>query len=74
MDEIRYLIVFIDGGAGMRTRSGPLEVGDAIDDCGETYSVVRVEQPPSEAGFGRAWAERDTAEGATSRDATRAAG
>ena len=46
----------------MRTRHEPLEVGDLIDDCGHGYRVVTVEQPPSEAGFGRAWAERSPAE------------
>ena len=60
--EIRYLITFDDGGAGMRHRSEPLEVGDELGDSGEHYRVVRVEQPPSAAGFGRAWAERDTSE------------
>ena len=57
MDEIRYLVAFSDGGVGMRRRELPLEVGDELDDCGEHYRVVRVEQPPSPMGFGRAWAE-----------------
>ena len=60
MTETRYLITFDDGGAGMRTRPAPLEVGDMIDDCGERYRIVTVEPPPSEAGFGRAWTELDT--------------
>lgn len=65
-DGLRYLIKYSDGGAGMRHHTLPLDVGDEIDDCGERYHVVRVEQPPSEAGFGRAWAERDTSERASS--------
>jgi hypothetical protein len=43
----------------------PVEAGDELDDCGEHHRVVRVEQPPSEAGFGRAWAELGMAERAT---------
>jgi hypothetical protein len=46
MVEIRYLVKFSDGGVGMRTRSEPLEVGEELDDCGERYTVVEVEQPP----------------------------
>ena len=57
MGEIRYLVKFSDGGVGMRKREAPLEIGDELDDCGERYRVVRVEQPPPEAGFGRAWAD-----------------
>jgi hypothetical protein len=57
MVEIRYLVKFSDGGVGMRTRREPLEVGDELDDCGERYLVVKVEQPPSEDGFGRAQAD-----------------
>jgi hypothetical protein len=60
MDALRYLITFSDGGSGMRTRSASLEPGEIIDDCGASYRVVTVEPPPSQAGFGRAWAERDT--------------
>ncbi|HUY70727.1 MAG TPA: hypothetical protein VMV08_00660 [Gaiellaceae bacterium] len=60
MTDTRYLITFDDGGAGMRTRLAPLEPGEIIHDCGERYRVVTVEPPPSEAGFGRAWAERET--------------
>jgi hypothetical protein len=55
MDEqIRYLIAFSDGGNGMRRRDAPLEAGDTIEDCGERYRIVEVEQPPSAAGFERA--------------------
>ena len=57
MVEIRYLVTFSDGGAGMRTRDAPLEAGDELDDCGEGYRIVRVEQPHSATGFGRAWAD-----------------
>jgi len=60
--DIRYLITYSDGGAGMRHHPELLEVGDGLDDCGQHYHVVTVERPPSEAGFGRAWAERETAE------------
>jgi hypothetical protein len=59
MVEIRYLVTFSDGGVGMRTRSEPLEVGDELEHCGEHHTIVEVEQPPSEAGFGRARAEPD---------------
>ena len=45
-----------------RKRAVPLRVGDEIDDCGEHYRVVRVEHPPSEAGFGRAWANAEVCE------------
>jgi hypothetical protein len=58
MDAIRYLVSFSDGGVGMRHRDAPLEVGQEIDDCGDRYRIVKVDPPPSEAGFGRAWAER----------------
>jgi len=34
-----------------------LEVGTELADGGNRYHVVRVEQPPSPRGFGRAWAE-----------------
>ena len=57
MTEIRYLVAFNDVGVGMRKLDAPLVEGDEFDDCGAHYRVVRVEQPPSEAGFGRAWAE-----------------
>jgi hypothetical protein len=57
MPDTRYLITLNDGGSGMRTRTVPLEAGEIIDDCSERYRVVKVEPPPSEAGFGRAWAE-----------------
>jgi hypothetical protein len=59
MPDTRYLITFSDGGLGMRERLAMLEVGDAIDDCGERYRIVTFETPPSEAGFGRALAELD---------------
>jgi hypothetical protein len=65
MEGIRYLVTFSDGGVGMRKRAVALEVGDSLEDCGERYRIVRVEEPPSETGFGRAWADRDTAERAT---------
>jgi hypothetical protein len=67
--EIRYLITYSDGGAGMRHHAEPLEVGDELDDCGERYRVVRVEQPPSGTGFGRAWAELAGPEAEVSRRA-----
>ena len=35
----------------------PLRVGTELRDGGESYRVVRVEQPSSEHGFGHAWAE-----------------
>ena len=69
MTEIRYLVAFSDGGVGMRKRDTPLVEGDELDDCGERSRVVRVEQPPSQAGFGRAWAERGMAESASSANA-----
>ena len=50
----------------MRHRAEQVEVGDELDDRGERYRIMRVEQPPSEAGFGRAWAEQDTSEKALS--------
>jgi hypothetical protein len=56
-EQIRYLVHFGDGGAGMRLRDRPLAVGDEINDCGEHYRVTQVEQPPSESGFGHAWVE-----------------
>ena len=58
MVAIRYLVKFSDGDVGMRTRSEPLEVGDELDDCGEHYDVVKVEQPTSVGGFGRASVDR----------------
>jgi len=64
----RYLITYSDGGAGMRHHDRPLEVGAEPEDCGEHYRVVRVEQPPSKAGFARAWADLDTSERASSPD------
>ena len=51
--------------SGIRKRAAPLAVGDELADCGERYTVVRVEPPPSEAGFGRAWADLDVSENAT---------
>ncbi len=42
----------------MRVRPRPLEVGAPVEDCGSQYVIVIPEPPPSEAGFGRAWAER----------------
>lgn len=65
MVEIRYLVNFDDGGVGMRKRDVPLEVGDALEDCGERYRIVKVDPPPSEAGFGRAWAQVDKSARAT---------
>ena len=44
---IRYLITFSDGGSGRRFRDEPLEVGAELDDGGNRYRVVRLEQPPS---------------------------
>ena len=44
----------------------PLWPGDEVTDGGASYKVMRVEQPPSEAGFGHAWVERDVSERATS--------
>lgn len=58
MEGIRYLVTFSDGGVGMRTRNEALVVGDELSDCGERYLVVKVEQPSSQAGFGRAWVDR----------------
>ena len=58
MEAIRYLVTFSDGGVGMRTRNEPLVVGDELADCGERYLVVKVEQPRTQAGFGRAWVDR----------------
>jgi hypothetical protein len=55
--QIRYLVTFSDGGSGRRVRDEPLEVGAELDDGRNRYRVVRVEQPPSPRGFGRAWAE-----------------
>ena len=55
---IRYLVRFSDGGSGIRYRDRPLDAGDEIDDGGQRYRVVRVEQPPSESSFGHAWAEQ----------------
>jgi hypothetical protein len=46
--EIRHFITYSDGGVGMRKRGTPLKGGDELDDCGERYRVVRVEQPLSE--------------------------
>jgi hypothetical protein len=58
MTDMRYLITFDDGGAGMRARREPLTAGDTIEDGGAKYVVTTVEPPPSNAGFGRAWAVR----------------
>ena len=55
--NIRYLVRFSDGGSGIRYRDRPLDAGDEIDDGGERYRVVRVEQPSTGQGFGQAWVE-----------------
>ena len=57
MGEIRYLVKFSHGGGGMR--SGPRRWRSATSSRlrRERYRVVWVEQPPSEAGFGRVRAE-----------------
>ena len=47
---------------GIDSSRGSCRCGGEVDDGGERYRVVRVEQPCSEAGFGRAWAESDMAE------------
>ena len=73
MVEIRYLVTFGDDIFGMRRRDTPLKLGDKLDHYLECYTVVRVEQPPSKARLGRAWAERDTAERASSAGARSAA-
>ena len=39
---LRYLILFDDGGSGMRHRDEPLAVGDELDDGGSRYRVERV--------------------------------
>jgi hypothetical protein len=36
----------------------PLEVGAKLLDGGDRYRVERVEPPPSQSGFGHAWATR----------------
>jgi len=48
---------FSDGGSGIRYRDSPLDAGDEIDDSGERYRVVRVEQPTMGQGLGQAWVE-----------------
>jgi hypothetical protein len=58
MTDTRYLITYDDGGSGMRKRQTPLAVGDTVEDCGSQYVIVNIEPPRTEAGFGRAWAER----------------
>jgi hypothetical protein len=40
-----------------RFRDATLDVGDVLVDAGESYRVVRVEQPKSERSFGHAWTE-----------------
>jgi hypothetical protein len=57
-NEPRYLITFDDGGSGMRTRPGPLEVGHTVEDCSSLYVIVTVEPSETAGVFGRAWAER----------------
>jgi hypothetical protein len=56
--QIRYLVHFSDGGAGMRHRDEPLEEGIELTDGGTRYVIVRVTAPPGPASFGHAWAER----------------
>jgi hypothetical protein len=56
-EQVRYLIHFDGSGSGMRFRDAALDVGDVLVDAGESYRVVRVEQPKSARSFGHAWAE-----------------
>ena len=56
-EQVRYLIHFDGSGSGMRFRDAALDVGDVLVDAGESYRVVRVEQPKSERSFGHAWTE-----------------
>jgi hypothetical protein len=53
--QVRYLIPFDGSGSGMRFRDSALDVGDVLIDVGQSYRVVRVEQPKSERSFGHAW-------------------
>lgn len=54
----RYLVHCSDGGAGMRSYSEPLTVGDLIrDGANGSYLIVRVRPPAAEGGLGHAWAE-----------------
>ena len=55
-DQIRMLVHFSDGGAGMRRFDTPIAIGDKILDSGEIYIVVRVESPRSTMAFGHVWA------------------
>jgi hypothetical protein len=41
----------------MRFRDAALDVGDVLGDGGESYQVVRIEQPKSVRSFGHAWTE-----------------
>jgi hypothetical protein len=52
--QVRYLIHFDGSGSGMRFREAALDVGDVLIDRGESYRVVRVEQPKSVRSFGHA--------------------
>ena len=50
----RFLVHFSDGGTGMRYYDRPPQVGDEISDGGTTYTLVRVEEKTTRAGFGHA--------------------
>lgn len=50
-EQVRYLVRFDDGGAGMRSFAKPIMVGDEIADAGETYVIVSIEPAPLRAGL-----------------------
>jgi hypothetical protein len=54
-EQVRYLVHFDGSGSGMRFRDAALGVGDVLVDAGESYRVIRVEQPKSVRSFGHVW-------------------
>jgi hypothetical protein len=56
-ERLRYLVHFLDGGAGTRYLDTQLDVGAELSDGGQRYAVERVEPPPNRSALGHAWAK-----------------
>jgi hypothetical protein len=54
-EQVRYVIHYSDGGAGIRYRDAQLAVDDVSNEGGQRYVVERVEEPPSPFGLGHVW-------------------
>jgi hypothetical protein len=54
-EQVRYLVHFEDGGAGMRYRDERLAAGDELNEGGRRCVVERVEEAASPLALGHAW-------------------